>query len=416
METGWGELASVAVGFWLQRPGLVQHPLTMRKKNWDIFCTVVDNFGDIGVCWRLARQLAAEHGLQLRLWVDDLTSFRRLCPEIDPGLATQTQRGVEVRRWASPFPDAAAAEVVIEAFACELPEAYLAAMASRAEGGARPVWINLDYLSAEAWVADSHGLPSPHPRLPLTKHFFFPGFAAGTGGLLREAGLLQRRDAWRNAADKVGTETWAKILPRLGLPPPQPGELSISLFSYRNPALPELLEAWIAAPEPIHCLVPEGPALAQAGAFLGLPGIRAGASVSRGSLILDALPFLAQDDYDRLLWSCDLNFVRGEDSFVRAQWAARPMVWQIYPQEDAAHQNKLDAFLDRYCADLAPPAAAACRKYWQGWNGGGNMAEAWPAFWRQRPALAAHAGRWAEQLAATEDLAGQLVNFVETLI
>ena len=46
--------------------------------SWDIFCTVVDNYGDIGVCWRLARQLAAEHGFAVRLWVDDLASFARL--------------------------------------------------------------------------------------------------------------------------------------------------------------------------------------------------------------------------------------------------------------------------------------------------------------------------------------------------
>ncbi|WP_187492385.1 elongation factor P maturation arginine rhamnosyltransferase EarP, partial [Pantoea agglomerans] len=25
------------------------------KVTWDIFCTVVDNYGDIGVTWRLAR-------------------------------------------------------------------------------------------------------------------------------------------------------------------------------------------------------------------------------------------------------------------------------------------------------------------------------------------------------------------------
>ena len=258
----------------------------MRKKTCDIFCTVVDNFGDIGVCWRLARQLATEHGLQVRLWVDDLASFRRLCPDVDPGLETQTLRGVEVRHWATPFPAAETAEVVIEAFACELPETYLAAMASCAAGGAQPAWINLDYLSAEAWVEDSHGLPSPHPRLPLTKHFFFPGFATNTGGLLREAGLLQCRDAWRNS----GAEMWA----RFGLPPAQPGETRISLFSYRNQALPGLLEAWAGASEPIHCLVPEGTALTQAGAFLGHPEIRAGVSVTCGSLILDALPFLDQ--------------------------------------------------------------------------------------------------------------------------
>ena len=375
----------------------------MRAKNWDIFCTVVDNFGDIGVCWRLARQLVAEHGLRVRLWVDDLASFRRLCPEIDPSLEAQTVRGVEVRRWASPFPRSAPADVVIEAFACELPQAYLAAMAA-----SKPAWINLEYLSAEKWVEASHGLPSPHPRLPLTKHFFFPGFVAGSGGLLREAGLLQRRDAWRSA----GAEVWAD----LALPPPQTGETSVSLFSYQNQALPELLEAWAAAADPIRCLVPEGAALSQAGACLGRPTIAAGDRLMRGRLTLHALPFLAQEDYDHLLWACDLNFVRGEDSFVRAQWAGRPMAWQIYPQEDEAHTKKLDAFLQRYCAELAPPAAAACRGFWRAWNQGQDIAAAWPAFWRQRPVLAAHAERWATELAGTEDLARRLVNFIERLI
>ena len=42
---------------------------------WDIFCTVIDNYGDIGICWRLARQLRVDDGQRVRLWVDDLTSF-----------------------------------------------------------------------------------------------------------------------------------------------------------------------------------------------------------------------------------------------------------------------------------------------------------------------------------------------------
>lgn len=375
----------------------------MREKNWDIFCKVVDNFGDIGVCWRLARQLAAEHGLHVRLWVDDLGSFRRICPEIDPSLDAQTQRGVLIRRWTSPFPCADVADVVIEAFACDLPERYLAAMAARP-----PAWINLEYLSAEAWVPGCHGLPSPHPRLPLTKHFFFPGFVAGTGGLLREARLLERRDARRADAGAL----WAA----LGLPPPGPDEASISLFCYDNPTLPELFDAWAAGAAALHCLVPEGRPLLQAAAWFGRDKLKPRDTLTRGSLTFHALPFVAQERYDELLWACDLNFVRGEDSFVRALWAAKPLVWQIYPQEDEAHRRKLDAFLDLYCASLTPPAASACRGLWHAWNHGSGVAAAWPAYWQQRTELAAHACRWAEKLAETQDLAGKLVIFCEKLI
>ena len=140
---------------------------------WDIFCNVVDNFGDIGVCWRLARQLAAEHALAVRLWVDDLASFRRINSSIDPNLQEQMSHGVTIRRWSKPFGAVEPAEVVIETFGCEVPYAYAAAMADRAT---KPAWINLEYLSAEAWVTGCHALPSPHPRLPLTRYFFFPGF------------------------------------------------------------------------------------------------------------------------------------------------------------------------------------------------------------------------------------------------
>jgi len=115
----------------------------MHRPSWDVFCSVVDNYGDIGVCWRLSRQLVAEHGLRVRLWVDDLAAFRRICPEIDPGQSMQESKGVEVHGWSAHFADVQPADVVIEAFACDLPESYIRAMAARPS---KPCWINLEYL------------------------------------------------------------------------------------------------------------------------------------------------------------------------------------------------------------------------------------------------------------------------------
>ena len=163
------------------------------RVTWDIFCSVVDNYGDIGVTWRLARQLAAEHGLDVRLWVDDLAAFVRVCPSADVQLAEQCQQGVSVRHWPVDWQPVTPAAVVIEAFACTLPPAYVAALASAAQ----PVlWLNLEYLSAEDWVAGCHGLPSPQGN-GVQKFFFFPGFVEGTGGVLRETNLLARRDSFR---------------------------------------------------------------------------------------------------------------------------------------------------------------------------------------------------------------------------
>jgi uncharacterized repeat protein (TIGR03837 family) len=123
------------------------------------------------------------------------------------------------------------------------------------------------------------------------------------------------------------------------------------------------------------------------------------------------VPFVAQDDYDRLLWACDLNFVRGEDSFVRAQWAALPLVWHVYPQAEDAHRLKLDAFLERYCVGLPSAAASALRVFSRAWNGDGSVAAAWAPLLRAQPALKAHATTWADALAAQPDLATALVRF-----
>ena len=171
--------------------------------SWDVFCRVVDNFGDIGVCWRLSRQLAGRPGDTVRLWVDDLSSLQALCPQVDTAAAVQHVDGIAVCRWSGAFPAVTPAQVVIEGFGCGLPDAYIEAMVNRSP---RTLWITLEYLSAEPWVSEHHGLPSPHPRWPLERYFFFPGFVAGTGGVLREAGLLARRAAF---GDDERREMWA---------------------------------------------------------------------------------------------------------------------------------------------------------------------------------------------------------------
>ncbi len=383
-------------------PGTAALP-PLRGRRCDVFCNIVDNYGDIGVAWRLARQLAREQGLRVRLWVDDLASFRRLRPEADARLGIQTVQGVEVRHWGKPFPEAEPAEIVIETFACDLPENYLAAMAARAPG---PLWINLDHLSAEAWVQGCHALPSPHPRLPLTAHFFFPGFGAGTGGLLREAGLLAQRAAFQASPEAVG-----RLWRSLGLPLPRPGERRVSLFAYDNPGIPQLLDAWAAGPGRTVCIVPEGLPVRRVAGFFGRTDLAPGASLGRGGLEVHVVPFLDQDVYDRLLWACDLNLVRGEDSFVRAQWAARPLVWQIYVQEDGAHWAKLEAFLDLYGAGLDAGTAAAYRGFTRAWNRGDGLAAAWPPLASRLDALGHHARAWAEGLAKQVDLATKLMLF-----
>ena len=367
---------------------------------WDIFCRVVDNYGDIGVTWRLARQLVAEHGLQVRLWVDELAALARVCPPADAQRACQVLQGVEVRHWVEGGAPAEPADVVIEAFACELPRAYREAMAAAAH---RILWLNLEYLSAEDWVEGCHGLPSLQGG-GLQKFFFFPGFTAATGGLLRERDLLSQRDSLQQDMAQR-----AAFLATLGVEL-APGARLISLFAYENPALGGWLDALASAPEATHLLVPEGRILTDLQSWAGTL-LQAGSSLVRGTLTVQVLPFVEQAHYDALLWCCDLNLVRGEDSFVRAQWAARPLLWHIYPQQEGAHWDKLQAFIDRYQQGLSPEAAAAQQAFWYAWNAAEPLAEAWQQWLAHVDELAAHARSWASRQAAQADLATALVQF-----
>jgi len=378
---------------------------------WDIFCMVVDNYGDIGTCWRLARQLTDDHEARVRLWVDDLERFASLCPSISTAAAVQQVGPIEVRHWQPDFPVVDVADVVVEAFACELPPAYIAAMARCARP---PVWINLEYLSAEAWVEGCHLLPSPCAGLPLTKYFFFPGFTSKTGGLLRERDLTAAREAFDAAAQD---EFWHS----LGVPPRVAGELRVSLFCYDNRALPDLLQRWAAGPRAISVLAAPGNATGQLASWFGA-ALGSGTSLWRESLTVHALPLLPHSDYDRLLWACDVNFVRGEDSFVRAQWAERPFVWQIYPQTENAHLIKLDAFLTRYLDGFTGGSSGGftgrftgpdvIRRFWRAWNGFGDMRAAWEDFAANRQSIEQHARAWASHLDRNGELADNLARFV----
>ncbi len=375
-------------------------------RTWDIFCNVVDNYGDIGIAWRLTRGLVREHGFTVRLWVDDLHAFQRIWPAISAEAEQQICEGVMVCVWRTPFAVTEPAEVVIEAFGCDLPESYLAAMSAQLPP---PVWINLEYLSAESWVAGHHGVPSPHPRLPLTKYFYFPGYTPDTGGLLAEADLAERRAAFLQGGMPV---FWRE----LGLDAPLADELRVSLFAYENSALPALLDAWAADIHPVSCLVPEGRVIPQLATWLAVPHLQVGDVHRRGALQVQVLPFVDQDAYDHLLWACDLNFVRGEDSCVRAQWAARPLVWQAYPQADDAHWDKLSALLEHYTSELDDAAAGAVSGMWRHWNGmpvAGDIVSFWAAWRRHQAAIEVHAAAWCDRLGRVGSLTDKLVDFVE---
>ncbi len=346
--------------------------------------------------------------------------------------------------WSEPFPDVLPADVVIEAFSCKLPHTYVTAMARIAEQidlnekieasrkelgvtgnvnrynegevitgsnvappliGRKPAWINLEYLSAENWVESHHKLPSPHPFLPLTKYFFFPGFSSKTGGLLLERDLLTRRDAFQR-----DTEQKRAFWQSINMEVPKSEKLKISLFAYENAALGGLFDVWQSGEQSILCLVPEGRILKEVGQYFGDDSPIVGSAYSCGSLDVRVLPFIEQDRYDELLWACDVNFVRGEDSFVRAQWAGKPFIWQIYPQHDEVHLKKLDAFLTLYGKQLGEFGSQAVNSLFNAWSIEKGAGLAWPAFISARGEIERHTRQWARHL-AENNLALNLLDF-----
>ncbi len=329
---------------------------------WDIFCRVIDNHGDLGVCWRLAADLAAR-GERVQLWVDDPAALAWMAPQgadgvtVRPCTAALALDGLDI------------CDVLVEAFGCELPTDYLA---WRNDQGPPPVWVNLEYLSAEPYVERSHGLASPvgsGPAAGWHKWFFYPGVTVRTGGLLREPGLLQRQQRWDRGA--LQRALWPSLQHETAgaaaqdQPPaaePPADERWVSLFCYEPPALAALLEHLAGCRQKTRLLVTAGRAAAAVQA-LRPPAAQAGSEGRNrhGALAVSYLPWLTQDAFDALLWTCTLNFVRGEDSLVRALWAGAPFVWQIYPQADGAHAAKLDAMLDQL---QAPPSLRCFHHAW----------------------------------------------------
>ena len=331
----------------------------------------------------------AEHGARVTLWIDDLARARahRARRRRRRACAAAGGRRDRAPLAATRCADAGdRADVVVEAFGCGLPDALRRRDGAR--GRAAAPGSSSNTCRAEPWVDGAHGLAVAASAAAAAAPLLVPGLhARRTGGLLRERGPPRGarrvpRATPRRAGGAVVVAAACRRAP--------PDEIRVSLFCYPN-------RAAAGAARRLGRRRRAG-RLPRAGRRRGRRARRldrrqraapGGVRSRAARLTLHAIPFVAQDDYDRLLWACDLNFVRGEDSFVRAQWAARPFVWQIYPQADGAHLAKLDAFLDRYCAGLAAGAAAALAavlaRLERRRPGAGPVGAAWPAL-RRAPA------------------------------
>jgi uncharacterized repeat protein (TIGR03837 family) len=373
---------------------------------WWIFCRVVDNLGDAGVSWRLASQLAAR-SCQVTLVIDHLQTLARFCPA-QVSDATQRVQGVRILPWVVVGQDPAQLGTedpalpvsVVSAFSCDLPASVQAFLQQRQ---VVPHWILFDYLSAESWVEGCHGLPAPIPGYPGPRHFFFPGFTPRTGGLLREPGLLARRSATRASLTRQETlwRSWGLT---------EKSNLStLTLFAYPDAPWQSLREAMRRTGQAWRWVLFEGMEITER---IGrTDAFHAPEGDVWGKIEPVRVALRTQDEYDGLLWVSHFNLVRGEDSFVRAQWAGRPFLWHLYPQAEGQHRVKLEAFLERYLVGLEAALAAAIADLFRAWNGRGDMALAWQRMVPHWKDWERHALTWSEGLAEQTDLVTKLVEF-----
>lgn len=367
-----------------------------------IFCTVIDNFGDIGVSWRLAQMLERELGWQVHLWVDDAAALRALSPALPEPPCRH--RNIRIRIWngrrAEGADSAPPPHTVIETFGCDLPPDVSAVIART-----RPLWLNWEYLSAEDAHERLHALPSPQSG-GVQKYFWFMGFSEKSGGLLRE----------RDYA-KFCRYGGSGLRRRLLLPEKTAPEWL--LFGYESPVWAQWLKMWRNNGEPITLLLAGGQIIESLKSAAAVPN---GALNEPGSVFQTAcvtlirIPFVPQQHFDSLLHLSDGLIVRGEDSFVRAQFSAKPFFWHIYPQSEMAHTDKLHAFWQKAYAFYPAAVQAAHRILSDDLNGvapatPAQRLAAWQTLQKLRTGWQAGAAAWQKHLFAQPGAVEKLAKF-----
>ncbi len=375
-----------------------------------IFCRVIDNFGDAGVTWRLARRCVAL-GIPATLIIDNLTVLQKLAPELtwvesddplDPNY--WTDQGVKVIDWTTfvealekNAPSLAAdklPDLVFETFGCRLPKRLEERLAERANDP-RLMTVNLEYLSAEDWVENSHGIWGLHPSLPIKKLWFFPGFTDRTGGLIVEdelQGLLNKQ---------LCPHTKTNCLKALGL---NSDAITIFIFTYPKNELSQLVCALkrLSCQQRINLMLAPGAASDQLYHDLSHCSER---------IAIRKMPFVKQSEFDLLLRLSDVAFVRGEDSFARAQLNGLPLVWSIYPTEDDAHLIKLEAWLTRLRGYFSTEEAYECwSKLLRHWAHGELKPEDMLEWFERLPEWKQVARRWQESLLHRGDVVQKIVS------
>lgn len=290
----------------------------MEIDSIDIFCQVIDNYGDVGVAYRLAREFKRVYpNKKLRFVINQIEELNLIRKSED----------IEIILYKDISKIENSADLIIESFGCEIPKEYM----DKALKNVKLI-INLEYFSAEKWVDDFH-LQESFLGGNLKKYFFIPGLSEKSGGILLDNEFLERKK--KVEANKE------YYLEKFGIK--EKYDLIGSIFSYEK-NFDSLIEELKKLDKKIILLI-----LSEKTQKNFIKYFDNGNNYDKIKFV--KLPFFTYDKYEELLALCDFNLVRGEDSFVRALLLGKPFLWHIYPQDENTHIKKLESFLEKYCSN-----------------------------------------------------------------
>lgn len=290
----------------------------MEIDSIDIFCQVIDNYGDVGVAYRLAREFKRVYpNKKLRFVINQIEELNLIRKSED----------IEIILYKDISKIENSADLIIESFGCEIPKEYM----DKALKNVKLI-INLEYFSAEKWVDDFH-LQESFLGGNLKKYFFIPGLSEKSGGILLDNEFLERKK--KVEANKEYYLEKFEIKEKY--------DLIGSVFSYEK-NFDSLIEELKKLDKKIILLI-----LSEKTQKNFIKYFDNGNNYDKIKFV--KLPFFTYDKYEELLALCDFNLVRGEDSFARALLLGKPFLWHIYPQDENTHIKKLESFLEKYCSN-----------------------------------------------------------------
>ena len=325
-----------------------------------VLCKVVDNYGDIGVCWRMCRRLkkiAPQNTISLV--VDDLVSFNKICDSVDVKAEVQTVEGVEIFDWNKAdfcheqfsLNDGERLSFILECFQCGRPD-WMEKILFEEKLERIVQIIMIDYLTAEKYAEDFHCLKSLTRSAKVQKVNFMPGFTEKTGGLIID-------------------EEWESL-------PPYNEAGPVLVFTYTM-----------------------GKGLLE-------------------NITLKEIPFMPQPEWDKMMKNCSALIIRGEESMSRACLSGIPFIWQAYPQSEEYHLVKVKALLERMKPHFDEEAFELVEKAWLSVNTslrGANAVSdvAIQNFLNARTTLVPYFQSFAQSLRKNGDLCTNLMTFINKI-